>query len=95
MKGPFAEEYWRATEVEVETLEKIRAWNVIERTAEMNVLPGTWAFKCKRYPDGKVKKFKARFCFLGDLQKGDFDTYAPVAQFSSVRLLLAWSLMLG
>eukprot|EP00956_Cyclotella_meneghiniana_P011311 scaffold15927_cov76-Cyclotella_meneghiniana.AAC.1 len=28
----------------------------------------TWAFKCKRYPDGRVKKFKARFCARGDRQ---------------------------
>ena len=56
MKGPFAEEYWRAAEVEVETLEKIKAWTVVEREDGMNVLPGTWAFKLKRYPDGKVKK---------------------------------------
>ena len=56
MKGPFAEEYWRAGEVEVETLERIKAWTVVEREAGMNVLPGTWAFKLKRYPDGKGKE---------------------------------------
>ena len=98
MKGPFAEEYWRAAEVEVETLEKIRAWNVIERTAEMNVLPGTWAFKCKRYPDGKVKKFKARFCARGDRQKEGIDfteTYAPVAQWTTVRMMLILECLLG
>ena len=30
----------------------------------------------------------------GDLQEGDFETFAPVVQFSSVRLFLAWSLLL-
>ena len=28
----------------------------------MNILPSTWAFKCKGYPDGWIKKFKAHFC---------------------------------
>ena len=25
-------------------------------------IQSTWAFKCKRYPYGLIKKFKARFC---------------------------------
>jgi hypothetical protein len=28
------------------------AMNVVEREEWMNVLPGTWAFRCKRFPDG-------------------------------------------
>ena len=47
----------------------------------MNVLKGTWAFKIKRYSDGLIRKFKARFCIRGDMQiEGiNFDeTYAPV-----------------
>ncbi len=39
----------------------------------------TWAFKCKRYPDGLIKKLKARFCARGDKQLEGidfFDTYA-------------------
>jgi hypothetical protein len=98
MKGPFAEEYWRAAEVEVETLERIKAWTVVEREDGMNVLPGTWAFKLKRYPDGKVKKFKARFCARGDRQKEGIDfteTYAPVAQWTTVRMMLILECLLG
>ena len=57
MNGPFADEYWDAACVEVETLEKMKAWEVVEREVNMNVLSSTWAFKCKRYPDGLSKKF--------------------------------------
>jgi len=32
----------------------------------MHVLPGTWVFRCKRYPDGFVRKVKGRFCVRGD-----------------------------
>jgi hypothetical protein len=91
MNGPFAEEYWEAACIEIETLEKIDAWDVVERTPEMNVLPSTWAFKCKRYPDGLIKKFKARFCARGDRQIEGvdfFETYAPVVQWTTVRLML-------
>ena len=45
MKGPFAEDYWKAAEVEVKTLEKITAWTVVEKDEAENILPGNWAFK--------------------------------------------------
>ena len=69
----------------------IKVWNVVERVAGMNILPGTWVFKRKRYPDGKVKKFKARFCARGDQQKEGIDfteTYALVVQWTTVRMML-------
>ena len=45
----------------------------------------------KCYPDGLVKKLKAHFCAHGDQQlKGVdfFETYAPVVQWTAVRLML-------
>ena len=64
--------------LEIATLEAIDAWSVIDRF-DHHVIASTWAFKCKRYPDGLIKKFKARFCARGDKQlEGTdfFDTYA-------------------
>ena len=56
----------------------------------MNVIDSIWAFKLKRYPDGVVKKFKARFCARGDQQLEGvdfFQTYAPVVQWMMVCLM--------
>ncbi len=64
----------------------------------MNVISSTWAFKCKRYPDGLIKKFKARFCARGDQQlKGIdfFETYAPVSQWTTICLMLILEILLG
>ena len=64
----------------------------------MNVLPSAWAFKIKRYPDGLVKKLKARFCARGDRQKEGvdfFDTFAPVVNWTTVRMLLILTAQLG
>ena len=79
MKGPFAEEFWKAAVVELETLEGMVAWEIVDKTNNMNVIDSTWAFKLKRYPDGLIKKFKARFCSWGDQQiKGiDFFDVCP------------------
>ena len=73
------------------------SWEVVDRTEEMNVLQSIWAFKIKRFPDGLIKKFKARFCARGDQQLEGidyFETYAPVVQWTTVRLLLILEVLL-
>ncbi len=84
-RGKFADKYWEAMKLEIATLENIDAWSMVDHYdsvgAPHHVIPSTWAFKCKQYPDGKIKKFKARSCARGDKQlKGIdfFETYAPV-----------------
>jgi hypothetical protein len=47
----------------------------------MKVLPCTWDLRCKRFPDGMIRKLKARFCARGDKQMEGvdfFETFAPV-----------------
>jgi hypothetical protein len=99
MNGPDREGYLEAARKELKTLSKDKdAWDVVDREDWMKVLPSTWAFKCKRYPDGRIRKFKARFCARGDRQvKGIdfFDTFAPVVNWTSVRLLLILSIIYG
>ena len=73
-------------------------WTSVPRTKDLNVLKGTWVFKLKRLPDGTPYRFKARFCARGDLQKEGidfFETYAPVVQWSTIRLLLSTVLTEG
>ncbi|KAL7479591.1 hypothetical protein ACHAW6_005324 [Cyclotella cf. meneghiniana] len=56
----------------------------------MKVLPCTWTFYLKRFPDSLIKKFKARFCVRGDCQVEGidfFETWAPVVQWSTVRTI--------
>ena len=84
--------------VEIKTLESMGAWEVVEREEDMNVIRSTWAFKCKRYPDGLIKKFKARFCARSDMQLEGinlFETYAPVVQWTTARLMLILEVLLG
>ncbi len=88
--------------LEIATLENIDAWSVIDRYdssgAPHHVIPSTWVFKCKRYPDGHIKKFKARFCARGDkqLKRIDFfEAYAPVVQWTTIRLMFILEILLG
>jgi Reverse transcriptase (RNA-dependent DNA polymerase) len=99
MNGPDRSGYWEAMAKELKTLQDNKdAWDVVDRESWMNVLPSTWAFKCKRYPDGSVRKLKARFCARGDRQIEGvdfFDTFAPVVNWTTVRLMLILSIILG
>ena len=92
VNGPFQEEFHQAMEVELNTLEnEMESWELVPRTSEMHVLPSTWAFKIKRFPDGLVKKFKARFCVQGDRQKEGidyFETWSPVTRWETVRTMM-------
>jgi hypothetical protein len=99
MSGEYQSDYYNAAMLELKTLqEDLQCWELVRRTDSMNVLPSTWAFKCKRYPDGRVKKFKARFCARGDRQKEGidyFETWSPVVQWQTVRLMMVFSSILG
>jgi hypothetical protein len=100
MNGPDKAGYWKACEIELNTLTQKRdAWDVVDREPWMNDLPSTWAFKCKRYPDGgSVRKLKSRFCCRGDKQIEGvdfFDTFAPIVNWMMVRLMLILSMILG
>nr|GFA26735.1 zinc finger, CCHC-type [Tanacetum cinerariifolium] len=55
-----------------------------------------WIFKRKLKVDGTVEKFKARLVIHGFKQKSRidyFDTYAPVIRISTIRLLIAMTLI--
>ena len=70
---------------------------MVERTKDMKVIQSTWAFRIKRFPDGLIKKFKARFCARGDQQIEGvdfFETYAPVVQWTTIRLMLILEVLL-
>ena len=99
INGPYAKEFHKAMQLEFTTLnENIDSWDIIDYEPHMNVLSSTWSFKVKRYPDGSIKKLKARFCVRGyeQIEGVDyFDTYAPVVSWTTVRLLLVLSIVLN
>jgi len=100
MSGDDKEEYLVAMHKEITELKAKDTWSVVPRSdAEShNILPSTWAFKKKRYPNGRTRKYKARFCCRGDRQLEGvdyFETYAPTVGWSTIRLLLTMTLANG
>jgi hypothetical protein len=80
---------------EITALETHGTWDEVDISdAKSKILPGTWVLRRKRSPDGDIRKYKSRYCCRGDLEEGDFDTYAPVVAWSSVRFFLVLTMML-
>ena len=85
---------------EIVALTSKKTWTSVTHQSVQgkNILPGIWAFKRKLFPDGSLRKCKARFCVRGDLQVEGvdfFETYAPVVQWSTVCALLVMSIVLN
>jgi hypothetical protein len=94
MSGPNKEGYWQSAKKEVDTLVKKGSWEVVTKKAWMHVLPSTWAFTCKRFPDGIIRKLKARFCARRDRQIEGldfFETFAQVVAWETIRIMLIMS----
>ena len=101
LSGKKSEEYFKAMDDEIKSLMRRDTWEIvsIKSVAYHNMLPGTWSLKCKRKPDLKISKFKARYCVRGDIQKilspKPLNSYSPVVQWATVRLMLIFQCFLG
>jgi hypothetical protein len=98
MCGPDAAGFIEAMEAEIITLIELGVFDILERKSGMKVISGVWALKRKRYPDGRVRKLKGRYCARGFEQVEGvdyFETFSPVVMWLTVRLLLIMSILLN
>ena len=86
--------FLNAAEREVRDHESRGHWARVLRSsmpANHKAIPAVWAMKRKSRPDGTLLKHKARLCAGGHRQVYEvnyWDTYSPVVQWVTVRLLL-------
>jgi hypothetical protein len=60
--------------------------------SDTKIIMSIWSFKRKCYPDGMLNKHKAHLCAHGGMQswgQSYWETYAPVVNWASIRLILA------
>ena len=86
-------EEWRlAMKEELSSIEKNQTWEPTDLPEGKNVISLKWLFKTKYLADGSVQKYKARLVVRGFTQQQGIDyeeTFAPVARFETVRIILA------
>ena len=90
--SPQREQWLAAMRNELSSLLKAKTWRYVQKPAAANLVGCKWIFKIKRDKNGNIAKFKARLVALGFTQVYGVDyaeTYAPVARYSSIRLIIA------
>lgn len=102
LREPDREEFIKAMVKEVASQSKNGNWRVIKRKhvpSTAKILPAVWAMKRKRrIQTQEVYKWKARLNLDGSKMEHGvdyWDTYAPVASWPTVRLLLALTALKG
>lgn len=73
-------------------------WGIVRRTAEMAMIGRKWVFALKRNEVGDIVRYRARLVALRYQQEfgvNFFETYAPVANVSYIRIMVAVAVELG
>jgi hypothetical protein len=76
---------------EMENLKMHNTFSLCPLPNDRFSIPVHWVFKTKYLPNGSIERYKARLVAKGFKQRyGEdyFDTYAPVARMTSVRLII-------
>jgi hypothetical protein len=92
MCGPYKDKFVTGMEHEVSQLNKMDTWIEVDEASlppGTHVVKTTWSFKIARLPDGTIKKFRSRFCVRGDTQKDVGEVFAPVVQWSTIKMCLS------
>lgn len=92
MKRPDRHLWEQAMREELNSHFELGSLEVVDRPAGVKVLPSLWVLKRKRDAEGRIERYKARLCVMGNRQVSgvDYDSvYAPVASATTFRLLLA------
>nr|GEV65235.1 zinc finger, CCHC-type [Tanacetum cinerariifolium] len=85
--------FWKeAINDEMDSLVSNNTWELSDLPPGFKAIGCRWVFRIKYHTDGSIQTFKARLVIQGFSQRQGvdyFDTYAPVARITSIRVLFA------
>lgn len=93
MASSDAHHWQEAADDEMASLVQAKVFSEVERgSTTIRPITCKWVFKVKRDERGHIERYKARLVARGFLQRAGIDydeSFAPVAKFQSIRLILA------
>ncbi|KAF1334706.1 Integrase catalytic core protein, partial [Globisporangium splendens] len=92
MESSNASKWKEACDSEFESLRKNETWELVPLPRGRKAISSKWVFKVKETVEGLIERYKARLVAKGFLQKYGVDfeeTFAPVAKFASIRIILS------
>ena len=88
LNGPHADEWTKAMDAEMAILTKRGTWELVELPKGHRLVGAKWVFNA----DGSIERCEARLVAKGFTQvhmEDFYETYAPVSDYTTARLLLA------
>ena len=92
MESNNAAEWKEACSLEMDSLQKNETWTLVPLPKGRKAIGNRWVFRVKENQDGEVERYKARLVAKGFAQKFGIDyeeTFAPVATFTSIWILIS------
>ena len=94
LKSPQKEQWMEAIESEIQSLESMNTWSLVENRDRRAAIKSKWIFKVKYNALGAVERFKARLVAKGFTQTKGVDyeeTFAPVVRHETLRYLISYA----
>lgn len=92
IKDQDADCWLKAMDSEMESLKKNNTWQLVSLPNDQVAIPLKWVYQLKHDAGGNIVKHKARIVVKGFMQehgKNFSETFAPVAKFTTLRILLS------
>lgn len=81
-----------AMKAELAALERNGTWEIVDLPPNVKTIGSKWVYKIKHKADGTIERYKVRLVAKGYNQVEGlefFDTFSPVAQLTTIKVLLA------
>lgn len=89
LNGKENAEWHRATLSEIDSLEKMDCWDIVDRSDDQNIRHTKFVLKRNKDENGNVKQYKARLIIRDD-EESDYheDKASPVESFTIAKLMI-------